>query len=134
MVEFKVVLADPKSGKSYNIDLNEDHSKKLIGYKIGDIINGEIIGIDNQYNIKLTGGSDKSGYTMRKDIIGPNKRKILSVKGIGFHPKINGKRKRKYIRGNEISQDIIQINAKIEEYGSISIESYFKKNDDENKN
>lgn len=133
MTEFKIVLADPKSGKSYNINLNEDNSKKLVGCKIGDIINGEIFGFENTYHIKITGGSDKSGFTMRKDINGQNKRKILSVKGIGFHPKISGKRKRKFIRGNEISQDIIQINTMIIDYGSIPLDSYFKinKNNDE---
>ncbi len=129
MTEFKIVLADPNSGNSYKIELKNEMANKLIGYKIGNIVDGSIIGIDSDYEIEITGGTDKSGFAMRKDLIGPNKRKILSVKGLGFNPKLRGQRKRKFIRGNEISQDITQINAKIIKYGKNNIQSEIKTNE-----
>lgn len=128
MVEFKMVLADPKTGKSYNIELKEENANSLIGHKIGEVINGVSIGIDTSYELIITGGSDKSGFSMRKDIIGPGKRKILAATGLGFNPKIKGQRRRKFIRGNEISQDTVQINAKLITYGETDISDYFKEN------
>lgn len=127
MVEFKIVLSDPKKGCSYKIDLKDENAQKLLGYKIGDKINGLMIGIDNTFEIEITGGSDKSGFSMKRDLIGPNKRKILAATGLGFKTKINGQRKRKYIRGNEISQDTVQINTKIITYGNKLLNEIFKK-------
>jgi small subunit ribosomal protein S6e len=63
---------------------------------------------------------------MRKDIPGPRRRKVLITEGIGFHPKDEGVRKRKTIRGNTISPDIVQINMKITVFGSKSIEDLLK--------
>jgi small subunit ribosomal protein S6e len=38
--------------------------------------------------------------------------------GVGYTPKLPGQRRRKMMRGKEIAPDIVQINAKIVEYGS----------------
>ena len=78
--------------------------------------------------LELTSGSDKDGTPMRGDLEGSMRRKALLTKSVGFrggkvkkvHGKkkyliIKGMRKRKYIRGNTVSEDIAQINCKIVE-------------------
>ncbi len=117
-MEFKFVISDPKTGKSYQKALNSDW---FIGKKIGDKVEGNLVGLKN-YELAITGGSDKAGFPMRKgvDIIG--RKKILSGKGTGVHVKEKGLRIRKAVRGSIISDQIAQINLKIEKNGSDKIE------------
>ena len=117
----KMVLADPKTGKSYKIELDTTKQKDIIGKRIGTEMDAEFAGLPG-YTMKITGGTDKSGFVMKGDLPGPAKRRILGASGVGFAPKINGQRRRKFVRGNEISVDTSQINAKIIGYGAKSIE------------
>ena len=57
MAEFKLAIGNPSTKKTYKLQLNENDSKSLYGKKIGEEINGELIGL-NGYKIKITGGSD----------------------------------------------------------------------------
>ena len=63
----------PGKGLSKLIQIDE---KKFHfeGMKIGDIIKGGLIGFPN-YEFQITGGSDTSGFPMRKDVHGPVKKK-----------------------------------------------------------
>ena len=117
----KIVLADPKTGKSYKIELDAVKEKEMYGKAIGMELDAGSFGLTG-YSMKITGGSDKSGFVMKGDLPGPAKRRILGASGVGFAPKINGQRKRKFIRGNEISVDTAQINAKVVTYGDKTIE------------
>ncbi|MCX8170938.1 MAG: 30S ribosomal protein S6e, partial [Candidatus Bathyarchaeota archaeon] len=80
--------------------------------KIGDIIDGSIVGAPGTKLI-ITGGSDKDGFPMRADIHGGVKAHVLLSSGPGFKPKDEGERRRKTIRGNVITEDVLQINMKI---------------------
>ncbi len=65
---------------------------------------------------------------MRKDIHGPVKKKILvSKRGIGFKPKRKGEKRRKTVRGNEITADMTVVNVKVVKYGESAL---FKKSKD----
>jgi small subunit ribosomal protein S6e len=113
----------PGKGLSKLIQIDE---KKFHfeGMKIGDIIKGGLIGFPN-YEFQITGGSDSSGFPMRKDVHGPTKKKILVTKhGIGYKPKRKGQKRRKTVRGNEISYDMTLINLKVVKYGEAEL---FKK-------
>lgn len=125
MVEFKAVISDPKSGKSYAKDVGGHYASTLIGKKIGDEVDGIFVGLPG-YKLVITGGSDKDGVPMRRDIPGPRRKEVLITKGIGFWPKDKGVRKRKTLRGNAISPDILQLNMKIVSRGPKSIEDAFK--------
>ena len=59
---------------------------------------------------------------MRKDLPGNKRLNLLLSDSKGFHERYHGERKRTAIRGNTISEAIVQINAVIEEYGPKSIE------------
>jgi small subunit ribosomal protein S6e len=87
-------------------------AQSLIGLKIGDRIDGRIIGFPN-IKLEIRGGSDLAGFPMRIDISGPVKKYILLSQGPGFKPRENGEKRRKLIRGNTISEDIVQINTVI---------------------
>ena len=43
MVEFKVVISDPKSGLSVQKEVKEPAAKAFLGLKIGDTVKGELI-------------------------------------------------------------------------------------------
>ncbi|MDG6962752.1 MAG: 30S ribosomal protein S6e, partial [Nitrososphaerota archaeon] len=62
--------------------------------------------------IMITGGSDKAGFPMRGDTLGGGKNYILMTKGVGYRTKEGGSKKRKLVRGNTITEETFQVNAK----------------------
>ena len=125
MVEFKVVVNDTKNGKSHNVQVSGHHANSLIGKKIGDEVDGIFISLPG-YKLKITGGSDKNGFTMRKDFPGMGRRRLLLSESLGFHSKKNGLRRKKSIRGNTINQDIVQVNMKVTKFSSKPINQLLK--------
>lgn len=125
MVEFKVVVNDIQSGKSYNIPVSGHHANSLIGKKINDEVDGIFVSLPG-YKLKITGGTDKDGFPMRRDIPGSTRRRLLLSKGLGFKPKERGKRKKKSVRGNTINQEIVQVNMKVLKPGAKPIEEIIK--------
>ena len=78
------------------------------------------------YRLKITGGSDNSGVPLRGDIDGNQRRKLLMTKSVGFNPSRDGQRRRKLIRGRNLSSEVSQINLKVIEHGPKSIEELLK--------
>ncbi len=134
MVEFKVVVNDVKTGKAHNVQVSGHHANSLIGKKIGDDVDGIFISLPG-YKLQITGGTDKNGFPMRKDLEGMNRRRLLLSKSLGFNAKENGLRRKKSIRGNMINQDVVQINMKVIKHSSKPIEDLLitKKEDKEEK-
>jgi len=118
---FKIVVSDPKTRKSYQKEVGEEG---LIGKKIGEHVSGSLFGLEG-YELELTGGSDKDGFPMRKDVDGTARKKILISDRPGFHPGAPGVRKRKSVRGNTISDDIVQINSKVIKHGNKALDQVF---------
>ena len=110
MVSFKLVLADPKTGKSEASEIKDAQAQSLLGRKIGEVIDGPTIGLTGK--IMVTGGSDKAGFPMRADTLGGGKNYILLTEGVGFRTKEEGAKKRKLVRGNTITEETYQVNAK----------------------
>ncbi len=110
----------PGKGLSKLIEIDEKKFR-FEGMKIGDTIKGGLVGFPN-YEFQITGGSDSSGFPMRKDVHGPVKKKILvSKRGIGYKPKRKGQKRRKTVRGNEISYDMTLINLMVIKYGEVEL-------------
>ena len=95
---------------AFQLRVSGDSANKLLGLRIGDRIEGSIIGLHGKI-LEIRGGSDLAGFPMRPDIPGPVKKYILLSTGPGFKPREDGERRRKLVRGNTISEDIVQINA-----------------------
>ena len=112
MAKFKVVVSDPETGKSNVVELEDARAVPLIGRKIGDILDGAVVGLAG-HKVLITGGTDSSGFPMRPDIHGGIKTRVLIGKGVGYKAKGKGDRRRKTVRGNTITEDIAQINMKI---------------------
>ncbi len=132
MADFRVVVSDSKGAQAYQVVVSGAAANKLIGKSIGDTVSGDIAGLAG-YTLKLTGGTDKDGFAMRNDLPGPGRRKILIAGGVGYKPKADGVKKRKSMRGREISSDIAQINAVIVEYGQKPLNEIFVKKEKEEK-
>ena len=121
MVDFKAIINDVKTGKSYNVAVSGHHANSLIGKNIGEIVDGIFVGLPG-YKLKITGGSDNTGVPMRGDMPGNKRRNLLMADGQSFHEKYPGQRRRVAIRGCVISSEIVQINMAVSEYGPKSIE------------
>ena len=98
-----------KDGKTYKIELPAEKEALVIGKRIGDVLDGGAFGLPG-YQLKITGGSDDSGFPMRQDVQGTQKKRPLLSGGVGFNPKRAGERRRKTVRGNTVSQEISQLN------------------------
>lgn len=112
MAKFKLVVSDPKTGKAKSIEVEGPRAAVFIGKRIGDTVDGSVIGMPG-VKLLITGGSDKDGFPMRPDVHGGVKASVLLSGPPGFRPKEKGERRRKTVRGNTITEDIMQINVKI---------------------
>ena len=122
MAEIKVNIGDGKAKKTYNKTLTEDQLGPFLGKKIGDIVKGEALELKG-YELEVKGGSDSSGFPMRKDVQGTTRKKILIVGGVGLRKtKYKGSKIRKIVAGNTIYEKTAQINLKVVKYGKEAIE------------
>jgi len=112
MAKFKVIISEPESGKSSSLEVEGSRAVPLIGKRIGETIDGSVVGLSG-YKVLITGGCDKDGFPMRFDVHGGVRASVLLNKGVGFKTRNKGERRRKTIRGNVITDDIVQINIKI---------------------
>jgi len=112
MAKFKVIISDPESGTSKIVELEETRTVPLIGRRIGEIIDGAIVGLPG-HKLQITGGSDRDGFPMRRNVHGGVRRKIILSGGTGFNPQKEGERRRKMVRGNIITEEIVQVNLKV---------------------
>ena len=92
----------------------------MIGKRIGETVDGSIIDLPG-VKLQITGGTDKDGFPMRWDVHGGVKTRVILSRGPGFHPKKEGERRRKTVRGDTITEDIMQVNLKVVE-GSLPLE------------
>ena len=98
--------------KSFQITVTGDKARVFLDKKIGDTIDASVIGIGGK-KLLITGGSDLAGFPMVKHIPGTGKKYVLLSGPPGFHPRYKGERRRKLVRGNTISEEIVQINVKL---------------------
>jgi small subunit ribosomal protein S6e len=125
MVEFKVVVADPKTGRAYNIDASAGVAGALVGRKIGDEVDAGPLGLSG-YKVQITGGSDRTGTPANKSLPGAGRKMLLVAGGTtGYHPKMEGQRRRKMLRSKEITADFVQVNTRVTAYGEKSLEEMF---------
>ena len=110
MVTFKLILSDPQTGKSEASEVKDAQAQPLIGRRIGEIMEGSTIGLTGK--IMITGGSDRAGFPMRSDVLGGGKNYVLLTRGVGYKASEAGTKKRKLIRGNTITEETYQVNAK----------------------
>jgi len=114
MAKFKVIISDPQTGTSKVVELEEARAVPFIGRKIGETMDGAVVDLP-AHKLQIKGGSDKDGVPMKPNVHGGVRRKIVLSKGVGFKGGKKGERRRKAVRGNIITDEIVQINVKIVE-------------------
>ena len=138
-------------GRSYNMTVSGNNLSQFLGKKIGDVVDGIFVGEGEQtlagYKLEITGGSDKTGTPMRSDLSGGTRQSVLVTASTGFKGhslvykakggetkrfryKPGGMRKRRYFRGNTITQDTRQINLKVVEAANKSLEDILGANEE----
>lgn len=124
MVDFRLVVSEPKTGKTFQKVLTPDESSKLYGKKLGETVKGELFGLSG-YELKITGGTDKDGFPMRIDVEGTGRKRILLSGGTGFRPDEKGLRRRKMIRAKLVGPDVSQLNTSVVKKGTVDIATVF---------
>lgn len=111
MAEYKLVIGT-KDGKSYQKELKSPEADLLFDKKVGDKVSGDAIGLTG-YEFEITGGSDKSGFPMRKDVSASRRKKIFTTSSHGVWIPTKGKKIRKTVAGNMVHENTAQINLKV---------------------
>ena len=101
-----MIISDRK-GKTIAQELKDRSAQRLLGTKVGSIIDSSIVGIAGG-KLKITGGSDRSGTPMRADVHGGVKKYVLLSTGVGNRSEA---RIRKLVRGNMVTEEIYQLNS-----------------------
>jgi len=114
MAKFKIIVSDPEDSKSKVVELEGSRAVPLVGRRLGETIDGSAVGMPGR-KLLITGGSDKDGFPMRPNIHGGVRISVVVSESVGFHPKREGERQRKTLRGNVITEDIVQVNMKVVE-------------------
>ncbi|MHA1615225.1 MAG: 30S ribosomal protein S6e [Candidatus Thorarchaeota archaeon] len=123
---FKLVISDPETGKAIQYELDDAKTNALFGKQVGDIVEGDALGLPG-YKLKITGGSDTSGFPIRPDVHGSGKKRILIRGPPGFKSDRKGTARRKTVRGRELDSNISQVNMRVEEKGSTPLEELVMK-------
>lgn len=113
------MISDPKSGRSKSVELDDAKASAFANRKIGEQIDGAALEMPG-YKLKLTGGSDTSGFPMERSIDGSAKRQVLKL--VAISGKRKGQHRRSTVRGNTVTADTVQVNLSILEYGDRSID------------
>lgn len=125
MSELKLVI-NAKDGKSYSKIVD---SSILMGRKINDTFKGDLISLTG-YELKITGGSDLSGFPMRPEINLAGKKKIYAKKGIGIKPYYKGNFMRKTMAGNTIYEKTAQLNLVVTQQGKKALNDLLGKKEE----
>ena len=112
MAKFQIIISDTETGQSQSMELEGNRAVPLIGRKLGEVIDGSIVDMSGR-ELRLTGGSDKDGFPMRPNVHGGVRIRAIISGGTGFRSHRKGERKRKSLRGNVITEDIVQVNMKL---------------------
>ncbi|MDO8428439.1 MAG: 30S ribosomal protein S6e [Candidatus Diapherotrites archaeon] len=122
-VGMNLVISDPKTGNSYKKDTEQP---VFLNKKVGETVDLSTVGLQG-YKALITGGSDKDGFPLKPTLPGSARKKVLISRGVGLRQTIKGSRRRIRVRGNLIADDVRQVNLKITEYGTPTLETIFPK-------
>ncbi len=115
MVDIKLVLSDPLSGKAKQIEVKEKDASRFMGLRIGDVVEPALlrdyVELPPTVKIKITGGSGIEGAPLHPGITGAGKVYALLSAPPGHHPRRRGERRRRLVRGNTVGDQVVQINA-----------------------
>jgi small subunit ribosomal protein S6e len=121
-ITYRVVISQKERSMQITIE-PAAFIKSFMGKKIGETIDGALIGYPG-YEFEITGGSDLAGFPMRKDVAGGIKKRILVSKpctGVRTKSIKKGDRIRILVRGNTITDQIVQVNCVVIKEGKVQL-------------
>lgn len=129
---FKINISE--SGKTYKA---ETENEFFVGRHVGEKVHGKEIKHELEgYELEITGATDIAGFPHKKDVEGPELKRVLFTKGWGMRkkPRWAGKHKtqtskglrlKKTVRGKQLSEKTVQINMKVVKKGSTPLTEVF---------
>lgn len=131
MATFTVVVGDPESGTSYQLETEDQDANRFLGRSIGEEVEGGAVGLDG-YTLEITGGSDEAGRPLSDSVAGASLQEVLMTgRQTGYKPTRDGERRRITVRGREVSDAVAQVNAAIVDRGDADVEELLGDGDDE---
>ena len=116
----KLNISDPKTSKTYSVEIDDKQKLGLIDKKIKDEVDLSFISKDLKGVI--TGGCDKQGFPLVSFLDLKARKKIFISGGTGFKPLRKGQRKRKTVAGKYIEENTQLVNIKLTSGDSKALE------------
>lgn len=120
----KFNLANQATGQQKCIEIEDEHKYKHIFEKrISHEVPLDNFGEEYKgYVVRLTGGEDKQGFSMKQGVLTDQRVKLLLKKGMSvYRPSRNGERKRKSVRGCIYNHNMSAVSAVIVKRGPADI-------------
>jgi len=131
----KFNLANTATGQQKCIEIEDEHKyKHMFEKRISHEVPLDPFGDEYKgYVIRLTGGSDKQGFSMKQGVLTFDRVKLLMKKGqSGYRPGRKGERKRKSVRGCMYNHAMSAISGVVIRRGEQDIAGLCEANADKN--
>jgi len=109
-------ISNPQTGQQKILEIDDDKiNRHFNDRRMGSDVDGEVLGEEFKgYTLRITGGNDKQGFTMKQGILVNGRVRIL-MRGRTtlYRPRRDGERKRKSARGCICGPDLAVIALKV---------------------
>jgi small subunit ribosomal protein S6e len=117
----KYHIANPTTGQQIVKEVDDDKiNRHFHDRRMGSDVDGKVLGDEFEgYTLRITGGNDKQGFSMKQGVLCAGRVRILMKERIqSYRPKRAGERKRKSVRGCITGPDLCVLSLKVLEKGS----------------
>jgi len=121
----KLNIANPTTGQNLPVVVDDEHKLQIfMGKRLGQEIQADGLGEGwKNYILKITGGHDKDGFTMKQGILMAGRTRILMSEGHStYRTRRAGERKKKSVRGAIVATDIAALALSVIKQGDAPIE------------